>query len=195
MHTESIELDRQAARALWRDYRKHQHWSRPIDDEVARTYHALAQGKVVIKALDSLVAAGLNDDGLPKLAIVRADAENCWLEGTADGKAVFAMNEQVVWSWNEKAYARQRINLPKGSFAFTKRRHAKAVVPTIPLPLRPKRGLENYHILFEAEWTPVPPRDPMLLRRVGKADMWIVCAAWELTEVERTALAARILHS
>lgn len=195
MHTEPIELDRTRALALWRDYRKHQHWSQPIDDEVARTYHALAQGKVVIKALESIIAAGLNDAGLPHLAIVRADAEYCWLEAATDGKATFAMSQQVLWSWNDRAYARQRIVLPKGSFAFPKHQTAKAIVPTIPLPLRPKRGLENYHILFEAEWTPVPPRDPLLLRRVGKADLWIVCAAWDLTEVERAALAGRIVHA
>jgi hypothetical protein len=60
------------------------------------------------------------------------------------------------------------------------------------LPLRPKRGLANYHILFEAEWSFVAPKDPLLLRRAGKGDLWIVCAAWELTEIERAALTARI---
>jgi hypothetical protein len=32
----------------------------------------------------------------------------------------------------------------------------------------------------------------MLLRRIGQADLWIVCAAWELTEIERAVLAARV---
>ena len=194
MHTESIELDRTRARELWRDYRKHQHWSQPIDDEVARTYHAIAQGKVVIKALESLCAAGLNEQGLPKLALVRADAEHCWLRAESDGSAVFTMNQSALQAWRDSAYARQRINLPKGSFAFTQRKRAAAIVPQIPLPLRPKRGLENYHILSEAEWSPLPPTDPLLLRRVGKGDLWIVCASWDLTEVERAALAARIVH-
>src|SRR5258708_4807132 len=44
---------------------------------------------------------------------------------------------------------------------------AEAIVPLVPVHLRPKRGLENYHILWEAEWTRVVPRDPMLLRRIG----------------------------
>jgi hypothetical protein len=195
MHTETIELDRTKARELWRDYRKHQHWSQPIDEEVARAYHALALGKVVIRAIESLKVAGLDGAGLPRLALVRADAEHCWLQTESDGSAVFTMNQAALWSWRERSYARQRIAVPKGSFAFTQRKSARAIVPQIPLPLRPKRGLANYHILFEAEWTPVPPRDPLLLRRVGKGDMWIVCAAWDLTEVERAALAARILHA
>ena len=66
------------------------------------------------------------------------------------------------------------------------------MVPLIPLPLRPKRGLENYHVLWEAEWTGKVPFDPMLLRRIGRADLWLVVAGWDLTEVERAALATRL---
>ncbi len=68
----------------------------------------------------------------------------------------------------------------------------KAMMPTVPIHLRPKRGLQNYHVLWEAEWEPVPPRDPYLLRRIGKADLWLVVAHWDLTEVERAALATRV---
>lgn len=52
--------------------------------------------------------------------------------------------------------------------------------------------MNKYHILWEAEWSPIPPRDPMLLRRIGKADLWVVVAHWDLTEVERAALSTRI---
>ena len=37
-----------------------------------------------------------------------------------------------------------------------------------------------------------PPRDPYLLRRIGKADLWLVVASWELTEVEMAALSTRV---
>jgi hypothetical protein len=46
------------------------------------------------------------------------------------------------------------------------------MVPIVPVHLRPKHGLQNYHILWEAEWHPVPPTDPMLLRRYA-GDLWI----------------------
>jgi len=36
------------------------------------------------------------------------------------------------------------------------------------------------------------PRDPYLLRRLGKGDLWLVVAAWDLTEVERAALQSRV---
>ena len=64
-------------------------------------------------------------------------------------------------------------------------------MPVIPVHLRPRRGLQNYHVLWEAEWERIPPRDPMLLRRIGRGDMSLVVAAWDLTEVERAALATR----
>jgi hypothetical protein len=35
----------------------------------------------------------------------------------------------------------------------------------------------------------------MLLRRIGQADLWIVCAAWELTEVERGPRVAAVAMS
>jgi hypothetical protein len=192
METQGIVIDRVKARELWRDYQKHRHYSEPIDQEVMRTYKAIAQGRVVIRALESIRAAGLGDDGLPKLAIVPADAEFCWLLTRQDGSARFTASERAVWSGSVSQ--RRQINMPPGTFPGIAGHKwgTRAIVPKIPLPLRPKRGLANYHILFEAIWEMVPPVDPMLLRRVGQADLWIVLAAWDLTEVERVALGARV---
>jgi hypothetical protein len=192
MQTEQITLERDKARELWRDYRKHQHWSEPIDREVMRSYQALAQGKVVIQALESIVKAGVGQDGLPRLAIVRADAKHCWVDSRNwQNVLIFASTVSAI---SQSNMSRQRIELPLNRFPGISKleRRQRAVVPQIPLPLRPKRGLQNYHILFEAEWSYVAPKDPLLLRRAGKGDLWIVCAAWELTEIERAALTARI---
>lgn len=159
-----------------------------------RAYQLLAQGRLVIKALESVTAAGLNEQGLPKLAICRAHARECLCEMYTDGRAV--MTHLDIYRHNNRADV---IRFPENSFphrTYTQVRQrwnrARAVMPLIPLHLRPKRGLANYHVLWEAEWEPVPPRDPFLLRRIGKGDMWLVVAAWDLTEVERAALAARI---
>ena len=191
METQEISLDRLEARALWRKYREHQHYAKPIDWEIQRTYQMIAQGRLVIKALESIVKAGVGEDGWPKLAICRADAEKCFFE-YQNGGARFALKR-----WARENERRTYIDLPRGSFPLPQgdRRawaRAEAIVPLIPVDLRPKRGLENYHVLWEAVWQPAPPVDPMLLRRIGKADLWVVCAAWDLTEVERAALAARI---
>lgn len=192
METSQIVLERAKARELWRDYRKHQHWSAPIDREVMQTYQKIAQGKLVIKALESITTAGLNAEGLPKLAIARADAEHCWLE-VGRNSIVFASRLAAI-GWRGERMSRHRVEFPAAAFpgVATNRWQPRAIVPQVPLPLRPKRGLANYHVLFEADWSLVPPIDPMLLRRIGQADLWMVCAAWDLTEVERAALAARV---
>lgn len=195
MQTERLVLDRAKARELWQQYKSHQHYSTPIDLEVQRAYKLIAQGRVVIKALESIKASGADEHGLPRLAIVRADAKDCFFRVSPDGSAVFS----AVDGWGTSHWHRRhRVPMPVGSFPGAAARRpnqwgaAKANVPLVPIHLRPKRGLANYHILFEAEWEPVPPRDPMLLRRIGKGDMWLVVAAWDLTEIERAAMAARI---
>ena len=87
------------------------------------------------------------------------------------------------------------FTFPAGSFVNAKETwRAEALVPVPPLHLRPQRGLANYHILWEAEWTKIVPRDPYLLRRIGQADLWLVVAMWNLTEVERAALSTRITN-
>src|ERR1700731_4215168 len=109
MQTEQITLERDKARELWRDYRKHEHWSEPIDREVMRSYQALAQGRVVIQALESIVKAGVGQDGLPRLAIVRADAKHCWLDKRSwNNNMIFASTAAALWQAN---MTRQRIEL------------------------------------------------------------------------------------
>jgi hypothetical protein len=195
MQTEQITVDREEARELYRKYREHQHYSTPIDLEIQRVYSALGKGKVVVQAIASIAKAGLNEDGLPKLAIIRAadDAnepiETCHLYMRHDGGARFATT-----AWAKDRNWRTYVDMPAGSFPESKRRnlHFGAQVPLVPIHLRPKRGLANYHILFEAIWAPVPPKDPLLLRRIGRSDLWVVCAAWDLSEVERAVMAGRL---
>ena len=191
MEVQRISLDREQAVLLYRDYKKHLHYSTPIDQEIMRAYQLIAQGKLIIKALDSVVKAGLNEQGFPKLAIARADMASCFCFIGTDGRARLAATERALHYSNS---ARSLvIEFPAGSFTPRKQVwKAEALSPGIPLNHRPKRGLANYHILWEAEWQRIVPKDPMLLRRIGKGDMWLVLAAWDLTEVERAALAARV---
>lgn len=194
MDVQKIEISRADALKAFRAYQIHKHYAKPIDDEVARTYNAIAKGRVVIKALESIRLAGRKaEDGFPKLAICRATAKTCFLQMWVDGSARMAEAE-----WTRHNETRRYITFPAGTFTGLKGSHrweswrARAQVPLIPIDLRPKRGLENYHVLWEAEWSRLPPHDPMLLRRMGKADLWIVLAHWDLTEVERAALATRL---
>lgn len=196
MEVQSVTIDRKTALGLYREYKKHVHYSTPMDAEIRRAYQLIAQGKLIIDARKSIIDAALKEDGYPHLAIARATCRICHVELRKDGGAAFKDQE-----W--RAAARNTLEFPGGSFPLSHRFSApdkpwrvtgKATVPPIPVSLRPKRGLENYHILWEAEWSPVPPVDPMLLRRVGKSDMWVVVAAWDLTAVERAAMSSRMTN-
>lgn len=193
MNVEKIVVDRKKARELYREYKANKMYSEKIDREIQRAYQLIAQGRMVIKALESVRAAGLNDQGLPKLAIANATAKECWLERWDSGSAVMSSSQ-----WERKSA--HRVVFQTGAFKWLPKqmpdeqygyKKAKAAVPLIPIRFRPKEALVNYHVLWEAEWRPVPPVDPMLLRRIG-GDMWLVVAAWDLTEVERAAMATRI---
>lgn len=200
MHTDVVRMAREEAKALHRKYREHASYAEPIDWEIQRTYDLIARGKVIIKALESIKNAGLNREFLPRLAIVNANAEHVHMTRDNDGAVTYSPNKG--WSRSQKNVFHFRSGtfvFPKDSFprAWDGKGHRsrddhQAIVPDVPLHLRPKRGLPNYHILFEAEWERVPPKDPMLLRRIGRADLWLVVAHWELTEVERAALSTRV---
>lgn len=188
MNVEKIEVSRAKARELYRAYKTHQHYQKPIDHAIQRAYHLIAQGRVIIKALESIRAAGTNEQGLPKLAIANATDERCPLRIWKDGSAVMGRDR----------HSRDRTNtfrFPAGTFervpSDPRWNGYAAMVPLVPIHLRPKRALAAYHILFEAEWTRTVPKDPYLLRRLS-GDMWLVVAAWDLTEVERAALATRL---
>jgi hypothetical protein len=202
METANLAVDRKEALALYRKYKEHKAYSEPVDWEIQRTYQLLAQGKTVLRAIESIKLAGLNEKGLPKLALGPATAQAAHIRRLRDGSLLMAPNND--WWRNE----RRRLNFAQESFAFPEesfptyvhdgkryrhdRSEHRAMTPIVPIHLRPKRGLENYHVLWEAEWERVVPKDPYLLRRIGKGDLWLVVAHWDLTEVERAALATRI---
>jgi hypothetical protein len=176
------QVNRDQARELWQKYQTHRHYQTPADAEIAAIYKRIAQGKTVIRALESIRAAGLNADGFPKLAICRADMQVCsWHPrrnacdfGESFGRSNSRKTVRMEW---------EGLNSPAWK--------AEAIVPIIPVHLRPRRGLANYHILWEAEWTKRYPVDPYLLRRFG-GDAWLVVAAWDLTDVERAVMSSRL---
>lgn len=192
MKVEQLQVDPTHARELWQKYQSHVHRQTPADAEIAAIYKRIAQGKTVIRAFESIRAAGLDAGGCPKLAIAPAHMTAAWWRvsrhactfgkrypNTRDRLEVVRMD----WPGIEAEHMR---------IAGQKRRWEwEAAVPLIPVHLRPKRGLQNYHILWEAEWTQRYPVDPYLLRRFG-GDAWLVVAAWDLTEVERAVMSSRL---
>lgn len=193
MNVEPLMQNREQALALWKKYQTHKHGNySAIDAEIASLAKMVASGKVMIRALDAIVKAGADETGKPKLAIARADQKLCYLDLMTDGRAIMH-NRKNEWSMSRTA-ASLKFEFPVGTFPASQRqRRLESIVPHIPPDIRPKRGIQNYHILYEAVWRREIPVDPMLLRRVGKSgDLWIVCGAWDLTDIERAVLAGHM---
>ena len=134
METQSIAFDRGEARALYREYKKHLHWSAPIDRECMRAYQLIAQGRAVIRALESVKAAGVytagESVGLPKLGLCRADATACFCAMSHDGSATMTADDsRVRISWGRGRVpsgtilnSRSILAWPAGSFPYNQRR-------------------------------------------------------------------------
>lgn len=200
MEVEKIKLDKDQAAELYKKYKRDLHYSSPMDNEIRNAYYQISKGKTIIRARESIIKAGCDAEGLPKLAIIRADFKSVFLtiahyrnlmrmvpsERRFNSKYNNTKTSSMFFDFNTEDFP-DLVRQEKGV-----RNDYEAIAPIIPRDIRPKRALENYHILWEAVWKPQPPVDPYLLRRIGRSDMWIVLGAWDLTEVEQAVLASRI---
>lgn len=170
-----------------------------IYKDLRKVYGHLQHGKKIVEINESFKKAGLNKDGDPKLAIVRADAKVCYCYKGNDGSAVFSFEREVTSA--RKSYG--EIALPKdtyqwttdGSFLSWREKYIGSPVPVIPaiiLVEQVRHLLRNYHILWEVEeWKPVPPRDPILVKQLTP-NLFGVLAHWNLTKIERAIIRGRI---
>ncbi len=167
-------------------------------------YKAIAAGQSVIDLHHVLSVSGLQHDTLyPRLAICNASARRCVVDMEPNGSASFHAESRdtrgkrtcvrvpagtfQIFTWGK---------LPDGNMGYRNRpndwkRHASAVVPLVPAALRPRASLTNYDILWDAVWSPEPPRDPLLLRHLAGA-LYAVVAHWDLSPLERAVLRGRI---
>jgi len=172
------------------------------DKAVMEAYKALGQHKTVINLIEAFKDAGVFKNGLPKLAIARADFHGGTTQcerGFHMGWLRFDSNPKYGYkTLNERENSTTVLKLPEntlepmedpgdeeGKNMYTI--IGKAIVPTIPPNLRPgETMLKNYWILWEADWD-APPVDPILLKHLGDY-LYAVVAEWDLTEVERSVL-------
>jgi hypothetical protein len=182
MNVQPLSVTREQATAALREYKAHRNVYDKRDWEIERIYRQIARGKTVISAFDAIRRAGIDAQGRPRLALCEADATHCLCERNRN-EVIFG-RPSGVWRWQ----AVRKIRIPWTGFQSAT--SLRAALPRIPPQYRPvASALSNYHILWEADWQDIP-RDPYLLRRIGK-DAWVVLAAWELTDVELSALRAR----
>lgn len=156
--------------------------------------YQLSKGKELIDIYKTFGAIALEDD-MPKLAIVRADADTCYFEKRPNGSGCF---------WHRPLFGdgrKDKILFPAKTFDFknqpselwhSSNHRATTIPPTIPAPVYPEFGLHNYFLLWEVErggWLPqpTPPFDPFLLKRITK-NLFVPLAAWDLTPLEQSIL-------
>lgn len=199
MKTATLEISRYEAQAQYETYRSlcrsrfdqerpevRKRLQREHGNAQRILWHA-ARGRKILKLSESFQLAGLDNRGWPKLAIERADHAFTWCKQVS--RDVLAFGQIDVWSWER--IPQVRVRQPGHSLGLSNApRSLRAVVPTIPIHVRPAGRLDRYHILWEAEWEPMAPKDPILLQHIAD-DAWAVLAQWDLTEVERLVLSGR----
>lgn len=197
MDVHGVTMEPAAADKAFREYRAAFMAERNrIDGELMRGYKALADGKTLIGLTEAIQRAGVDDLGRPKVAIARADEQRIRMALDEDGSVTFQPWLTGVRS-EDRIFTFPADTLPRptrrAQWAYQEPWAGSwwAALPFIPPQYRPPHKIENYHLLWEAEWrrgNGAQRRDPMLLRRVG-GDLFAVVAAWDLTEVEKLVLA------
>lgn len=211
MQLSTIDMPKADARRAFLDYRRAVRARHDAEDEqIMRGYRELARGRQLIRLSETIAAGGVHDDGLPRLAVMQADLDWCYLERTCAGAVAFLPVRRQDLHHNRR---RGVYRVPAGTLPAHQRmrtgcehetlggrahraRHGddlRAMVPKIPPALRPDHHLRNYCILWEVErWerAPEPPGDPALLKHIG-GYLYAVLAVWDLTPLERAVLAGR----
>lgn len=198
MDLELITMSQGEARRLFLEYRNNLRDKHNEEDRaVMEGYRHLCRGSALLDLRSAMRVGGQDAQHRPKMAITRADFKWCWFEYTDNGARFIGTNKESLSNWDIKSYGYNTVQVPGGilrapdGWPARGQARARALVPMIPPKFRPTAKLSNYHIMFEAEWRPVPPVDPFLLKHLG-GTLYVVLAQWDLTPLEQAVLAGRL---
>jgi hypothetical protein len=207
----SPQISRDAARKAFLEYRHAVLEERDTQrkkeyDGLMKGYRAIAAGHQVIDLHQTMQAAGLQEETFfPKLAICRADAHKCHVEMFPDGRVGFsadapfhhrrAKDRIVPFPAGTMPTYDRHWDATLGSWVRNGRRwnrdQATALVPIVPAGLHPSTHLRNYHIVWDAVWTPAPPKDPLLVKHLA-GHLYAIVAHWDLTPLEQAVMRGRL---
>ena len=196
MNLSTLEIPVDEAEAYLREYAKLIESERTAEDEaIAQGYRAAKRGLRVISMTATIAAGGWFDNGLPRIAVVRADATKCYVHRGWSDNPGLVFTDSPAADNRGALVGSHSVRVPLTDMPELSRREwrrALTIVPVIPPRFRPKRSrLHRHHVLWEVEsWTPEPPKDPALLRHI-RGDLWSVLAVWDLTDLERAVLGQR----
>jgi hypothetical protein len=167
------------------------------DRAIMEAYRAAKRKLQVISMRATIAAGGFHENGLPKIAVINADAQTVFCHWDRDAVIFSIRDDQMANQGALVGRSSVRVHVAEPPSQEDRRKHSawrmgSAPVPIVPPQHRPRpRRLARRHILWEVEeWTRVVPRDPALLHHI-RGDLWAVLASWDLTELERAVLAQR----
>ncbi len=206
MKIATMEETRRVAKDKWREYRDAEKISdNKVYTDLKKVYNQLKAGRKIIDIGKVLVSGGLNDWHQPNLAIAKITSKFVWCQYNESGRLVFTnasdwgdqgrtpLKEDVAISGMPEFTCKGLVEAGKmrKDRSGWGRMELKAPVPIVPPKILPAKT-EGYYVLWEVEeWKIVPPRDPWLLKRITDT-LFVALAAWELTEIERSAMAGRL---
>lgn len=191
--------ERKIALEKWREYKAaEKQSSNPLYKDLKKVYNQIKGGRKIIDIFQAIKQGGIHSNHHPKLAVAMATSkkiECCYYQ---NGN-VHYNNPGINWKIREHKDVQLNACLPEYKFQTTGNgieswRHLRleAPVPLIPPKHLPKVLTDDYYILWEVdEWKMVPPTDPWLLRRITKT-LFVVLAGWDLTEIEKSVMQARL---
>ena len=211
MEIEKIEMPKEKAKSEWKAYNvliKTRHDKYLTD--MKKCMYELKEGKALIDIYKVMEKAGVNKKYQPKLAIARAAWKEVYFVKKDSGRGFFGKQDN---NWANKSEG--HIDLQSHTFMEWPRVHEdrethgnkntvkvetwqianetiKTKVPIIPVQLMPEGKLEDYYILWEAfEWEELPRKDdPLLLKRITE-NLFVILAAWDVTDLEQSIISAR----
>jgi hypothetical protein len=189
MKIELLAEEKATATEKYKEYLQASKTSRDkIYDDLKCVYYQIKKGKAVIDITKAIKAGGVKENWHPNLAIALASAKEVRCTYSKSGDVSFRNSDH----WKVRP---GDIYLKGGLPAWEKGAgdlELKAPVPIIPPRLRPVKITPDYYILWEVDsWTPMPSRDPYLLKRLSPT-LFLICAAWDLTDIEMAVMAGRI---
>lgn len=218
MNLETLKMDKYAARDKAREYgqkvrqdkasrftgegtaRRRVRYPDTKDHEdmaLHKAYCALADGKTVLSLPMVMRRAGVDPvTFLPKIAIVRADAQHVGL--SHESSEVRFVDQDNRWR-RDKACCVSSSLFPaeltdwqwRKNHGLLMASNVRAVAPQMPPHVRPKYPSERY-LMWEPKWERVPPDpDPFLLKHLG-GGFFTVEAEWDMTPLEQAILEGRL---
>lgn len=189
MNVELLKEEKETATEKYKEYLQASKTCRDKTyDDLKRVYNHIRKGKSVIDITKAIAAGGVRDNWHPNLAIAQATAQKVSCFYSRNGDVQFRSDNK----WRDKKASIEIKSCLKTWKGDPWQLSLEAPVPIIPPRLRPANLTPDYYILWEVDsWTPAPSRDPYLLKRLSPT-LFLVCAAWDLTDIEMAVMAGRI---